>query len=233
MKKADTTALEQMREEMSLSRTSTHRPQWRIEHADDRFAWVFDEDRAVALLDKAEDAFELRCHGPAVRCPLAEVPRYYHMPNYDGARIIYTWRFPEKLVSSNVETEISADAAVIRCRQKSADGTHAVSTIHVRFDCQWDAYVADVEALLTARRVTTALEYCNVLPGGISDSRPGRERYPFTFWQHPAGLRKMLKNPLWFTSVGAQDLMGEKHIRQGGFIGFGPDDHLNQVIELV
>lgn len=239
MSRRNHTALELFRDELNLTAAAAHEPQWRIEDDGPRFTWVLDGERPVGMLDRDEDAFELLCAGPDSPCPEKKLPRHYHNPEYRGVRLIYAWRLRGKgageCLSTGItrETDAASGAPVIRNTQHWSDGTRSESTIRMRFDPAWNAYVADIDATLRLRRNTTALEYCNIIPAAIGDSRPGRERFPLTFWQHPDGLRKMLKNPLWFCSAGAQDLYGEKHIAQGGFLGFGPDDELNPVIEIV
>jgi hypothetical protein len=158
------------------------------------------------------------------------------MVTQSGVRIVYTWRLNGTCgtrLSTEIKTRVEAGGIRVTNHQQWSDGSRSRSEIFLSYDSAWGAYVAEVKTVLDARRVTRALEYCNILPAAIGDSRPGRERHPFTYWSHPDGLRKMLKNPLWFASVGAQDLTGEKHVAQGGFLGFGPDDIMNPVIEIV
>ena len=89
MVKLPTTALQQLRDELGLTQTAAYTPQWRVEDVDDRFSWLFDGDRAVALLDRDDETFELRCHGPTSECPPAVVPKHYHIVSYEGARIMF------------------------------------------------------------------------------------------------------------------------------------------------
>jgi len=231
------TALESLRDELGLLRPRPHRPQWRVEAAGEGFTWIFDGDRAVAMLCDAQDTFELRCAGPDSDCAPAELPKHYHIVTQVGTRIIYTWRLRGAGCGDLVATERAVtaepDAAVVRCSYRYANGTRCQTVIRLRYDEGWAGYVADIQADLAARRVTTKLEYCNVLPAGIGDSRPGRERYTHTFWQHPDGLRRMGKNPLWWVSAAAQDAAGQRRIAEGGFLGFGPDDQMNPVIEVL
>ncbi len=232
-----TTLLEKLRDGMERKTTPPHHPRWRVEKANEEFTWIFDGDRAVAMISADQETFELRCHGPEGKCPPAVLPQHYHIPTQAGVRIIFPWRLRGKdcgtRIASEITTGVEADAAVLRSTQEFNDGTRSRTEIRLRFDAGWGAYVAEVDAVLDARRVITELEFCNVLPAGIGDSRPGRERHPFTFWAHPDGLRKMGKNPLWFCSVGAQDTAGVKRIAEGGFVGFGPDALQNPVVEIV
>ncbi len=231
------TLLEALRHELGLTARSSHAPQWRVEEADARFVWIKDGERGVALLDRQGDCFELRCASPSSRCPEAKLPAHYHVPTQQGVRILYLWRLRGKGCGDpgkiGITIQVEGAAVVIRACRPWGDGTVSTASVRLYHDAAWDAYVAEVRADLKARRVTTALEYCNVLPAGIGDSRPGREKYPLTFWSHPDGFRKMLKNPLWFNSVGAQDMAGEKRLAEGGFIGFGPEEGFNPVVEVV
>lgn len=231
------TVLETMRDAMGTAAGTTHPPRWRFAEDGPDFIWVFDGERAVALLCRSQDVLELRCAGPGDECAPAVLPKHYHTVTQVGTRIIHTWRLRGKgcgeRVSSQLQTRVVAESAEIRCDQVWSDGTRSSTEIRLEYSRPWGAYVVEVRAVLDARRVTGALEFCNVLPAGIGDSRPGRGRYPFTVWQHPAGLRKMWQNPLWFCSVGAQDYAGEKRVAGGGFLGFGPDARLNPVVEIV
>lgn len=232
------TALEVLREslELHLAPPAT-RPAFRVEDADARFTWILDGDAPVALLKKDEDVFELRCGGPGQPCPPKELPPHYHTVTYTGVRIIFMWRLRGancgECLSSDYAAASEGEAVVITCQQRWSNGTLSTAELRLSVDEEWNAYIAEVRTELKARRATTALEYCNIIPAGIGDSRPEYERFPLTFWQTPQGVKKMLKNPLWWTSVGAQDLQGEKHIAQGGFLGFGPDPVLNPVIEVL
>ena len=237
MDEVPVTYLERLRADMGLEAHSSYEPQWRFEEVERGFTWLFDGDRAIGLLDSDGETFELRCHGPGSDCAPAILAEHYHNPAYVGVRIISTWRLGGQGVGEctgrGTHAELQGDVPVISQVSSWADGSVSRTEIRVRFDAAWGAYVADVTADLRARRATTALEYCNILPAAIGDTRPGRERFPLTFWKHPGGLRKMLKNPLWFCSIGAQDYSGEKHIEQGGFLGFGPDEYMNPVVEIV
>jgi len=189
MVKLPTTALQQLRYELGLTQTAAYTPQWRVEDVDDRFSWLFNGDRAVALLDRDGETFELPCHGPTSECPPAVVPKYYHIVSYEGARILFMWRLRGKDCGERVSFGLTAvadgDTAIVCGGEHWSDGTRTV--IRLCVDTKWGAYVAETEAVLDARRVTTALEYCNLLPAAVGDSRPDRERLPFTFWQHPDG----------------------------------------------
>jgi aminoglycoside 3-N-acetyltransferase len=230
------TVLEELRDTLGLRAQTPHEPQWRIEEVDGRFTWIHDGSRGVVLVDRRDHSLELRCAGPA-ECPAAVVPRHYHVATQEGVRILYEWRLGGKAggktVSVTDSVTLEDGQPVVRVMRRWSDGTESATTLRLRFDAAWGAYVVDARAELRARRVTTALEYCNVLPAGVGDSRPGRELYPYTFWAHPDGLRKMLKNPLWFVSAGAQDEAGEKRIAPGGFIGYGPAERMNPVVEIV
>ena len=118
-------------------------------------------------------------------------------------------------------------------QQRWTDGSIAESVARVRFEPAWGTYQVTIETRLRARHMAATLEFGNVLPAAISDTRPGAARHPNTYWSYRKGVRKMLKNPLWFCSTGAQDPIDEKHLYPGGFIGFGPDPHLNPVIEFL
>lgn len=231
------TLLENLREQLAMGITCPHTPRWRAEKVNDEFTWLFDGDRGVALISEKQETFELRCPGPHGNCPPAILPKHYHTPTQHGVRIIFPWRLRGKgcgdKVASEIVCESKTDTAVLRCAQRWTDGTQSATVILLRYDPEWTAYVAEVHSQLRARRITTALEFCNVLPAGIGDTRPGRERYPFTFWSHPDGWRKLGKNPIWFCSAGSQDILGEKRIGEGGCLGFGPGRDLNPVVEIV
>ncbi len=231
------TQLEHVRDRCGLTANGDHHPAWRVDEADSRFAWLMDGDRGVALLDRQAHSLELRCVGPASDCPPAVLPRHYHIASQVGVRILYLWRLKGKGCGepSPVHVTLTAheESICIEASQPWSDGSVGNVTMQLRYDAAWDRYVVDARADLRARRVMTALEYCNVLPAGIGDSRPEYEKYPHTFWSHPDGCRMLIKNPLWFNSVAAQDLAGEKRVAPGGFVGFGPEDDMNPVIEVV
>lgn len=235
--RAPYSALERYRRDLRLPPGPEHQPRWRFAADGPDFLWLFDGDRAVALLCRSQETFELRCAGPQAPCAPAVLPKHYHTVTQVGTRIIYNWRLKGKgcgqRLTTDLVTRVTAGTAEIDSHQQWSDGTRARTVLRVGYDAAWGAYVADVEATLQARRVTCALEFCNILPAGIGDSRPGRGRYPFTFWQHPDGLRKLWQNPLWFCAAGAQDIAGEKRLADGGFLGFGPDAALNPVVEIV
>jgi hypothetical protein len=231
------TSLESLREEMALAPGRDHQPQWRIAGATDNLTWIFDGKRAVGMVCEDQESFELRCASPECECPPAVPPKHYHTVTQAGVRIIYTWQLQGKgcgeRTAANLAMSVDGDTAVVNRRQQWSDGTRSQSEIRLRYHAAWGAYVADVRADLMARLVITALEYCNILPAGIGDSRPGRERYSATFWRHPDGPRKIGKNPLWWVSTGAQDLPGRRRIAPGGFLGFGPDDLMNPVVDII
>lgn len=236
---APATRLECLRTEMRLPPGRPHSPAWRVERANERFTWLFDGDRAVGLIDEKEGNFELRCHGPQSTCPPAVVPKHYHAVSYVGVRIILDWwacgrgdsRY--RRTGATLTTGATAEHAWFRREVRWNDGACGTLSARLRYDAAWGAYVLDVDSALVASRLGPDVEYCNVLPAGIGDSRPGRERLPWTFWQHPDGLRRLGKNPLWWNSVGAQEHTGRRRIVDGGFLGFGPDPDLNPVVEIV
>ncbi|MBN4074129.1 hypothetical protein JYT61_01060 [bacterium AH-315-E10] len=231
------THLEKCREEMGLEADHPHTPDWRIERVDDDFTWIFDGDRGVALIHLGQKSFELRVHGPQSDCPPAIIPKHYHVVSQVGARILYEWRLKGQghgdCKSLTQSIDMVDGLPQLYCEELWEDHTISKTTLTLSYNSAWGAYVIDGKPVLDARYIRTSLEYCNILPAGIGDSRNGMERHPHTYWKHPDGYRKLLKNPLWFNSVGAQDLSGEKHIEQGGFIGFGPDPVFNPVIEIV
>ena len=231
------TLLEQRRDELGGHTFAPHHPAWRWVEHDARFAWLMDGERGVLLLDREQDVLELRCHGPRGECPPVIVPRHYHTPTQLGVRLIYAWRLRGKGCGERrqlvVATGLAGEVATLTNHQQWSDGTQSTCEIRIAYDPAWGAYTVTATATLRARRVTTMLEFCNILPAAIGDSRPARERFPHTLWAHPQGLRKLLKNPLWFCSAGAQDVAGEKRIAPGGFLGFGPDDRLNPVVEIL
>src|ERR1039458_937299 len=85
------TVLEGMRDAMKLRGRARHTPQWRIVEASDRFVWIMDGACAVALVDRQDEMFELRCHGPGHSCPPAVVPKHYHIVTYAGVRFTCSW----------------------------------------------------------------------------------------------------------------------------------------------
>lgn len=194
------TDLERLRDELGLRSSSCYKPRWHVRQVDDRFVWLMDGERAVALLDQQGDSLELRCAGPSSPCPSAELPRHYHIVTQKGVRILYPWRLKGKGCGDRGPTTLyfttGTDGINIHSRQPWSDGTISDVTLHLFYDPAWNGYMVEARASLKARRVLTALEYCNVLPAGIGDSRPSLEKYPFTFWRHPDGYRKMMKNPL-------------------------------------
>lgn len=233
------TMLERLRAEMGLKPGQRHAEAWRVERANERFHWIFDGERAVGLLDERDGTFELRCHGPSGACPPAEIPKHYHLVSYVGVRIIFDWwacgRGDRKYqrTAATLTTGVADNHAWFRREVRWNDGAHTTLSARLRYDQDWSAYVLDVDTALVAERVGPDVEYCNVLPAGIGDSRSGSERLPWTFWHHPGGLRRLGKNPLWWNSVGAQDSTGRRRIMDGGFLGFGPDPCLNPVVEIV
>lgn len=222
----------------SSSARRRYRPQWRIEDDGERFRWLMDGDRGVALLDLRDCVFELRCHGPDSVCPPASLPKHYHTPTYTGIRVIFCWRSSARLTTKQNTIEIGCssekDGIRFECRQTFEDASCAKTSAFLHLNQRTGAYQVDVKTSARFRKVMTSLEYCNLLPAGIGDSREEFERFPFTYWSHPRkGLLKMGKNPLWFNSVESQDVGGMKRIAEGGFIGFGPDPVFNPVMEIV
>lgn len=208
-------------------------PEWQFQRATERFIWLRDGDRPVLLLDEQTGDYELRCHGQDGHCPPAIVPKYYHLSEYCGIRVQNRWRYEGERISCWLETRVEEGVPVLEWHERWSDGSRGRHVGRVRLDAKWGAYVVEETAELRARRTRTRTEFCNLLPAHISDSRPGRSRFPHTVWAHPDGLRKMGKNPLWFNSAGAQDAEGRRRIRPGGFLGFGPDEHLNPVMEII
>jgi hypothetical protein len=229
------TYLEQQRTAMGLS-PRKHAPAWRMEAADERFVWLFDGDRAVGLVDTKEDNFELRVGDPWSACPPAEVPKHYHICTYTGLRVINHWRMRggnTKLLDSSYTFEVG-DAVVVTMTETYSDGSVGVHRTRLYYDAAWNAYIAEITADLTARRILMEQEYCNLIPVAIGDTRPGRAKYQQTVWTDTGGvLRGMGKNPLWYVSVGAQDLFGVRGIPAGGFLGWVAEPDFNPVAEIV
>lgn len=225
-----------LRQKYSHDSSLDYRSEWSVDQTDDRFIWLRDRKKGIVMLDQVDCQFELRCHGPTSSCPPSIVPKHYHTPAYEGIRVIYCWRVGSlglKEVSKRTTFHVVEDGIQFSCHQLYHDGTRTKSDCLLRYESEWGAYSVEVTSEIFARKVDTPLEYCNLLPAGIGDSRKEFERFPYTFWSSKDSVMKMGKNPLWFNSVEAQDLNGSKRITDGGFLGFGPDARLNPVIEIV
>jgi len=217
-----------------------YQPRWRFQPDGDDFIWLLDGDYPIVLIQRSGDCFELLRASPAhaQAAPIkSTAPQHYHYPNYEGIRIIYTWRVSGQMglkrIDESIEMRVDEDAAIFVASQQYHDGSESVSEVTVRYDEDVAGYVAEVRTRLRARRVASSIEYCNLLPGGLTETRPGKQRYRETFWSHPDGLRHMGQNPLWWVSVGSQDITGQRRIAPGGFLGFGQDDQMNPVFELI
>ncbi|HOF88802.1 MAG TPA: hypothetical protein PLZ36_11980, partial [Armatimonadota bacterium] len=232
------TYLEQMRAASGWAPPArAHTPAWRVVEGDARFRWIMDGDRAVGLLDDAEDNFELRVGDPWSPCPPAVVPKHYHIYSYEGLRVINKWRLRGWNVpktSRRLTWAVRDGVAGFTLEEEWKDGSRGTHAGRLIYDPAWGGYAAEMSADLTARKVITAQEFCNLIPPRIGDTRPGREKYQQTIWLDPAGvLRGMEKNPLWFNSVGAQDMLGRRGIPAGGFLGWVAEPDFNPVIEIV
>ncbi|MBI2193967.1 MAG: hypothetical protein HYU36_18475 [Planctomycetes bacterium] len=216
---------------------SLHQPRWRVEKATDRFTWLFDGRRPVGLLDAKEFNFELMPGDPSTPPVEPVIPRYYHICTYQGLRVILPWRlraWPAARTRAEMTWSTDASGATVELREEWVDGSHGTHLGRLIFDPAWGTYVMDMEAVLKARRVLCPQEFCNLLPAGIGDTRPGRAKLQKLLWLDADGVvRFMGKNPLWFNSVGAQDISGRRRILEGGFMGWGVEPDMNPVIEIL
>ncbi len=230
------TYLERCRAELGWA-PRAHTPQWQFVRVNERFIWIMDGDRAVGLLDEVESNFELRVADPWAPCPPAVLPKHYHICTYVGLRVINDWRmrgFATKLAQRTLTFGVDGDAAVFTVREDYADGSHGTHASRLIFDPAWGGYVVEYDVELVARRIITEQEFCNLIPAAIGDTRPGKAKYQQVIWLDREGtLRGMGKNPLWFTSVGAQDQCGRRGIAAGGFLAWVAEPDFNPAIEIL
>ena len=229
------TVLESLRAEQRIEPGAPHTPTWRfIPAADERFLWLADGERGVLLIDQKLCSFELRCHGPHTPCPPMTLPTYYHHVTYEGVRVIERWRLPGEYETSAFETWTDDGVAGYRRCMRWPHGSTSETHVRVYYDQDWGAYMVDVRTSVDAHQVNERVEYANVLPARVGETRPAREALPYVLWHHPDdGLRCMGKNPLWWNTTEAQDTSGARRISPGGFLAYGPDDQLNPVFELL
>ncbi|MHB9133040.1 MAG: hypothetical protein ACYDBB_18385 [Armatimonadota bacterium] len=230
--------LETLRAELGWKPPQTaYTPAWRVVEADDRFRWIMDGDRGVGLLDEGSDNFELRAGDPWSPAPPAVLPKHYHIATYAGLRVINKWRLRGWNVPQTARKltwDVCEDAVRFTLNETWADGSHGTHDGWLRFDPAWGGYVAEMTADLTARKIITEQEFCNLIPPAIGDTRPGHTKYQQTIWLDRDGvLRGMGKNPLWFNSAGMQDTMGRRGIPAGGFLGWVAEPDFNPVIEIL
>lgn len=232
------TYLEQLRAEMGYTPPAhAHTPTWRVEEADERFRWLMDGDRGVALLDAEQDNFELRVADPWSACPLAVIPRHYHIYCYEGLRVttqwwLRGWRSPK--VAGTLCWDVRDQAVYFENQEQWADGSHGTHSGRLYYDAAWGGYVTEMTADLTARYLITDQEFSNIIPPHIGDTRPGREKYQQAVWLDSDGiLRGLRKNPLWFVSVGAQDAYGRRSIPAGGFLSWVAEPDFNPAVEIL
>ena len=231
------TFLEHLRDESGFVPAATgYTPDWRIQVADERFRWIMDGERGVALLDEVEDNFELRVADPWSSCPPAVLPKHYHIFSYAGLRAInkwYSFRDPRR-IERQLTWAVEGDAVRFDLEETYTDGSFGTHCGRLFYDPCWGGYVAEITAKLTARRILRMQEFCNLIPPAIGDTRPGRTKYQQVIWLDRDGvLRGMGKNPLWFCSAGAQDMDGRRGIAPGGFLGWVTEPDFNPVIEIV
>jgi len=232
-----TTFLEHLRTEMGWAPSAPqYAPAWHVVEVDARWRWLLDGDRAVALLDAVEDNFELRVADPWSSCPPAVIPKHYHIVSYTGLRAInkwYTFHREQPRTASRLNWKVDGETACFTLEEDYADGSFGTHEGKLVYDPAWGRYVVEITAKLTARRVLRMQEFVNLIPANIGDTRPGRAKYQQVVWlDRDNVLRGMGKNPLWFTSVGAQDLDGRRGIPVGGFLGWIAEPDFNPVIEI-
>ncbi len=214
-----------------------HLPNWRIVQANARFRWLMDGERAVGLLDEKEDNFELRVADPWSPCPAAELPRHYHIVTYTGVRAANSWwlrGWSSPRVRRELTCSVREDGLHFGLYKEWEDGSFGTHRGRLHYDPDWGGYVAEMSADLTARRIAVTQEFCNLIPRAIGDTRPGREQYQQVVWLDREGtVRGMRKNPLWFDSVGAQDITGRRGIPDGGFLGWVSEPDFNPFAEIL
>lgn len=175
---ATATCLEQLRSELGWTPPAAdYTPDWRVVEADDRFRWIMDGDRGVALMDEREDNFELRAASPWGPCPAAVIPKHYHIVSYEGLRVINKWRlrgWNVPKVSRQLTWEVRDGAAFFTLNERWKDGSHGTHAGRLVYDPTWGGYVAEMTADLTARKLITEQEFANLIPPRIGDTRPGR-----------------------------------------------------------
>jgi hypothetical protein len=231
------TWLEQRRDAAPRKVPPGHCPQWNLQKAGDRFTWIRDGERAVALLDAKEFNFELRAADPWSWCPPAKLPRHYHLPEYQGLRSTICWwlaNWKRERIGAELHAAIEGDEVVFAVEEQWQDGSRGLHRGRLRYDVAWGRYVVECDAALKARQVIGAQEFTNLLPAGLSDSRPGREKYQHLLWlDGESTLRRRGKNPLWANAAGSADVTGRRCIPDGGFLAWGVEAQMNPVIEIV
>jgi hypothetical protein len=197
--------------------------------------WICDGAVRVGLVVRGMDCAELVNFDPLQPRTGIEFPSRYHAPTQPGDRVtLAKWQHSFSTTSDDNELSFETTPTAVSAlfKERWNDGTSASQRVTWRVDDDF-GYVMNVQSHLASPR-DEVWEYCNYLPRGATDDRPGYARYNRVMWQHPDGrlLHRSLNN-VGARALGALDTNDRRRIANGGFIGFcGEPDH-NPTIELL
>jgi hypothetical protein len=229
--------VEQTRCYASLPRRA-HRPDFRIIPVVERkyrgkFFWILDGGQKIGLLNFSRGEIEMFRTFPPVGGVQVEyaMPEFHGWETLQGPRIAiapWQWGWSGKGVMDGLQNR--GETLRLCYRESTGDKTEFVHRFTLRFDpvlgylwdCTFDARMD------TPRR----LEYANLLPNGVADSRDERKRYQKCLWTRRDGaVCAMYQNPR--SAVQSSGREWADIPTNGGFVGFVAEPDLNPFLEII
>ncbi len=208
---------------------------------DERFSWVMDGEKYVALLDKKEFQLDL-WRGVAEELSAPSVPKYYHAPYMMGARMTLVWWLNDQHVCSDEQKLSYSDSndgtITIRVEETFSKGI-GWHEAKIFWSDEFGRYVVDIRGKLKGswNFDRQGVEFVNLYPFGIFDDRPEYKRYQRSYFSGKhCGQVSFAHNPLvpyltcWRKSPVTklaepyEELM---FLGKGDYFGFGIEEGFN------
>lgn len=172
-----------------------------MKKVDDRFSWVMDDGKYIALLEGRDEFILDLWRGVAEELDDPSIPQKYHAPNMMGARITLAWWCTSQHIFSKTRTlttkTLDDGSLVIRLNEEFDNAT-AWREARVFWSEDYGRYMVDLVGQIEGElpRGRNMLEFVNLYPFGIFDDRTSK-RYQRTYFSGPdCGQVSFAQNPL-------------------------------------
>ncbi len=215
-----------------------------VRDVDERFSWVVDGEKYVALLDRKEYQLDV-WRGVAEDFPAPEIAKNYHAPYMMGARLTLVWWLNSQHIcseSQKISYSTGSDGSlIIRVDEEFSEGT-GWHEAKIFWSDELGRYIVDITGKLKGSWEfgRQDVEFVNFYPFGIYDDRPEYKRYQRSYFSgKDCGQVSFAHNPLvpyltcWRKSLVTKlaEPYGELMSLGGGdYFGFGIEEGFNPFV---
>ncbi len=215
-----------------------------VHDVDERFSWVMDGGKYVALLDRKEFQIDI-WRGVAEELPKPSIPKYYHAPYMMGARLTLVWWLNSQHVcseSQRISYSNNDDGSFTIRIDETFDKGKGWHEAKIFWSKEFGRYFIDIKGGLEGswNFGRQDVEFVNFYPFGIFDDRPEYKRYQRSYFSGKlCGQVSFAHNPLvpyltsWRKSLVTK--LAEPYselmlLGKDDYFGFGIEDGFNPFV---